>query len=85
MLAAERKTHHVVRDLKGGWRVIRGGAQRASKHFDTQAEAVAWGRELSRNQGSELYIHRQDGTIQSKDSYGRDAASARSGRARARS
>jgi hypothetical protein len=64
-----QKTHHVVPDPDGGWRVIKGGATRDSKHFETKTAAVSWGREVSKTLGSEFVIHKKDGTIQRKDSY----------------
>lgn len=66
------KTHHVVPNSNGGWDVKKGGAERASKHTDTKAEAVDIAREISRNQGTELTIHGKDGRIQRKDSHGND-------------
>ena len=65
-------SHHVVPNPDGGWDVKRSGASRASRHFDTKAEAVDAGREISTNQRTEFVIHRQDGTIQRKDSHGND-------------
>ena len=65
-------SHHVVSNPNGGWDVKRSGASRASRHCDTQAEAVDVGREISRNQRTEFVIHRQDGTIPRKDSHGND-------------
>lgn len=44
------KSQHVVSNSKGGWDVKKSGADRASKHFDTQAEAVKWATELAKNQ-----------------------------------
>jgi len=67
-----RKTHHVVPDAKGGWNVKRGGASRASKHFDTKKEAEQYGRNVSRNQGTEFVIHGRNGKIQRSDSHGND-------------
>ena len=67
-----RKTHHVVHNPNGGWDVKRGGAQRSSGHFDTKAEAVYTGRQISVNQGTEFLIHGLDGRIQSSDSHGND-------------
>jgi hypothetical protein len=67
-----RKTHHVVPSANGGWNVKKGGAERASGHFDTKAKAVKAGREISRNQGSEFLIHGKNGIIQSSDSHGND-------------
>lgn len=67
-----KKSHHVVPAPDGGWNVKKGGADRASKHFEKKAEAVDWGRDVSRTQKSEFVVHRRDGTIQEKDSYGKD-------------
>ena len=67
-----RKTHHVVPDSDGGWNVRRGGASRASGHFDTKREAEDFARVVSINQNSELLIHGRDGKIQRADSHGGD-------------
>lgn len=66
------KTHHVVPHQGGGWDVRRGGAERASGHFETKQEAVDYGREVSRNQETELRIHNRNGQIAQSDSHGRD-------------
>lgn len=66
------KSHHVVPNPAGGWDVRRGGGERASGHFDTKTQAVDRGREISRNQGTELRIHNRDGRIASSDSHGND-------------
>lgn len=66
------KTHHIVPNPKGGWDVKRGGASRASSHHDTKQEAVNRGREISRNQNTELRIHNKDGRISGSDSHGND-------------
>jgi len=67
-----RKTHHVVPAPQGGWNVKRGGGSRSSAHFDRKQDAIDRGREISRNQGSELVIHNQDGKISRSDSHGND-------------
>lgn len=64
-------SHHVVSNPDGGWNVKRGEGDRGSGHFDTKQEAVDYGRQLSRNQETELHIHNKDGRSQS-DSHGRD-------------
>ncbi len=66
------KQTHVVPNQSGGWDVKQKNAQRASGHFDTKKEAINRGREISRNQDSELFIHNLDGTISNKDSHGND-------------
>lgn len=73
-----RKEHHVVHNAsKGGWDVKRSGAQRASIHTATKADAVKVGRIMSQRAGSELVIHGTDGRIQRKDSHGNDPCSPR--------
>jgi len=69
------KSHHVVPNKAGGWDVKAGGAQRASVHADTKQAAVDAGRAISRNQGTELYIHNKNGQIGQKDSHGHDPRS----------
>ena len=65
-------THHVVPNPGGGWDVRRGGAERASGHFDTKQEAVDRGREISRNASTEFKIHNRDGRVSQSDSHGND-------------
>lgn len=67
-----KKTHHIIPNPKGGWDLKKGGAEKASNHFDKKIDAIDKGREISRRQGSEFYIHGKDGKIQSKDSHGND-------------
>ena len=64
--------HHLVPNPAGGWDVKRPGAQRASAHAETKSEAECLGREISSRQGTEYFIHGQNGRIQRKDSHGRD-------------
>ena len=67
-----RKTTHVVHNKNSGWDIKQGGSSRISGHFDKKSDAVDRAREISRNRGSELYIHNRDGKIGSKDSHGSD-------------
>lgn len=67
-----RDTHRVMPHPDGGWQVRRDGDERASHRTDTQREAIDVGREISRNQGTELQIHRPDGRIRESDSHGND-------------
>jgi hypothetical protein len=59
----------------GGWQVKRDGGERASHRTETKAEAEKIGREISRNQETELQVHRKDGTIEFSDSHGNDPRS----------
>ena len=67
-----KDSHHVVHNPDGGWDVKRSGSERSSGHFDRKQDAIDSGREISRNQKTEFYIHGQDGKIQRKDSHGND-------------
>jgi len=65
-----KNIHITPRDDK--WAVIGAGDERASGLYDTQREAIDAGRELARNNRSELFIHDRDGKIRDRDSYGGD-------------
>lgn len=67
-----RNSHHVVPSKDGRWSVKKSGAIRATRNFDRKDDAVNYGRGVSKNVGSELYIHKRDGTIQKKDSHSND-------------
>jgi len=69
---AKSNSHHVVPASQGGWNVKRAGTDKAILHTDTKKQAVDLGRDISRNQGTELVIHGKDGVIQQKDSHGND-------------
>ena len=65
------KNQHVV-PHNGDWAVRGEGNDKVTKVTSTQAEAIKIAREIAKNQQSELVIHKQDGTIRDKDSYGND-------------
>lgn len=67
---SSNRTHVVPRD--GGWAVRKEGASRASKTFSNQADAIRYGRGQAQKERSELYIHRKDGTIRERSSFGND-------------
>jgi hypothetical protein len=70
------KSQHVVRSEKG-WVVRRSESSRADRVFDTKQEAVGYAKDVARRQQSNVYIHRPDGTIKEKDSYGTEPSSRR--------
>ncbi len=69
---SKRPTRHVVPNPDGGWDSKKGGAERASKHFETKKDAETYSREQSQKEKSELLIHGKDGKIQRSDSHGND-------------
>jgi uncharacterized protein YdaT len=66
-----KKNQHVV-PHDGRWAVKPAGGSKPSSVHDTQQEAIDRAREIARNQGSELFVHGQDGRIRERDSHGHD-------------
>ena len=66
-----RDTHRVM-PHEDDWQVKRDGGKRASRVTDTKAEAEKIGRQISRNQETELQVHRKNMTIERSDSHGND-------------
>lgn len=66
------KNQHVTPHPAGGWQVKGEGNSKATVRTSTQKEAIDRARAISRNQGSELVIHRLNGMIRDKNSHGRD-------------
>ena len=67
----ERKTYVVTTHADGGWKVQAEGASRATSVHKTKGEAVANAKELARNhQPSQLLVYKQDGTVQTEQTYG---------------
>ena len=65
------KNQHVV-PHNGEWAVRGAGNERATSLHSTQGDAIERAREIARNQESELFIHRPNGQIRERDSYGND-------------
>jgi hypothetical protein len=65
------KNQHVV-PHNGNWAVKGAGNEKATKVVETQKQAIEIAREIAINQQSELIIHRENGTIRDKDSFGND-------------
>lgn len=66
------RDQHVTPHPDGGWQVKGAGSSRATVRTETQAEAIDIARDIARNQGTELVIHRPNGQIRDKDSHGAD-------------
>ena len=67
----QKPSQHVV-PHDGDWAVRKAGSSRVTETFDTQYEAIERGIEIAKNQNTELVIHRTDGRIREKNSYGND-------------
>jgi hypothetical protein len=64
-----KNTKHVAPAIKGGWSVRNAGAERATRIFPTQSEAVSYAKDMVRREKGILYLHRADGTVKEKRSY----------------
>ena len=56
----------------GNWANKREHGANRRRIFVTQAEAIRAGRKLAKESKSEHFIHRRDGTIRARNSYGHD-------------
>jgi hypothetical protein len=65
-------SHQVVANRNGRWDVKRGGADRASAHFERTQDAVDKCREINKKQGTKFEIHDKHGKIKDSDSHGHD-------------
>lgn len=66
------KDYHVVPQHGNGWTVRQSGSKSTLGSFRTQADAARAGRTYAQQSRSELVIHRPNGQIRQKDSYGND-------------
>lgn len=66
------KNQHVTPHPNGGWQVKGAGNSRATVRTTTQEKAITYARSIAHNQQSEMVIHRPNGQIRAKDSYGND-------------
>lgn len=71
-MASKGKNQHVTKHPEGGWQVKPAGGKKATTRTDTQQQAIDIARTIAMNQGSEIVIHRPNGKIRDKDSYGID-------------
>ena len=65
------KNQHVVPHANG-WAVRGAGNERVSSIHTTQGEAISAARDTARNQRTEMLIHRPNGQIRERNTYGND-------------
>lgn len=65
------KNQHVV-PANGKWGIRGEGNSRLTVLYDRQSDAISAARQISKNQHSELLIHRTDGRIRERDSHAHD-------------
>ncbi len=66
------KNQHVTHRQDGNWQVKGEGNNKATIITKTQKEAINYARNIAINQKSEVVIHRMNGKIRDKNSYGND-------------
>ncbi|MEX2181890.1 MAG: DUF2188 domain-containing protein [Gemmatimonadaceae bacterium] len=55
-----------------GWAVKKAGADKDTKVFDRQDQAIRFATKVAKNNESELFIHSRDGRIRERNTYGSD-------------
>ena len=66
------KKNYDVSPNGGKWQVKEHGKSRATKNFDTQKEAISYGKRKAKEGKGELYIKNRQGQIRKTNSYGDD-------------
>lgn len=66
------KNQHFTPHPGGGWQVKGAGNTRATVRTETQSQAISIAKQIAKSQQSELFVHRQDGRIRERNSYGND-------------
>lgn len=66
-----KKNQHVV-PRGNKWAVVGEGNTRATAITNTQGQAINVAKPIAQNNRSEVVIHRPNGQIRDKDSYGND-------------
>lgn len=66
------KNQHVTPRKDGLWQIKGAGNGKATKITQTQLEAIEIGRQIAKNQKTELVVHGKNGRIREKNSYGND-------------
>jgi uncharacterized protein YdaT len=64
-------SQHVL-PSEDGWKVKKSHAQKATKIFENKKEAVEYARKIAKKQETELFIHKKNGQITERNTYGRD-------------
>jgi hypothetical protein len=66
-----KKNQHVV-PRGNNWAVQGAGNEKATRIVSTQNEAIKIAKEIAINQKSEMFIHRPNGQIRERNTYGKD-------------
>lgn len=72
-----KNVHTTYNKAADNWRNISEGASKPSKVFDTKAQAQAAGRQIAINNKVEHLVHKVNGQIGARNSYGNDPRKSR--------
>ena len=67
-----KHVHVTKKQEQGNWRVMQEGNPSPIAYADTQQKAFLIAREIAKDEKSDVIIHRPDGRIRERDSYGND-------------
>ncbi len=67
-----KKNQHVVPYSDGKWAVKKAWSDKVTKTFSTQKEAIDFGKDIAKNNKSELFIHWKTWRIRERNTYGDD-------------
>ena len=67
-----KKNQHVVPVPGGKWGVRGEGNSKLTRVAPTQSDAIEVARDIAQNQRADVVIHRPNGQIRDRDSYGAD-------------
>ncbi len=80
MAGNDNDRYVVQNEERGGWDVVKEDHQRASAHFDTQAQAIARAKEIVENSGrgeGDVRIQGRNGQFRDSDSGSRNESRVR--------
>lgn len=55
-----------------GWAVKKAGANKNTKVFSKQSDAIKYAKDIAKNHKSELFIHSKTGRIRERNTYNKD-------------
>lgn len=67
-----KKANHITTTNEKYWRVVKSGADRASRKFDNKSDAIKYGIMLSKKEKTDLFIHKKNGMIENSKSFSKD-------------
>lgn len=68
----KKKSQHVI-PIGNGWVVKAEGDSKFTLITDNKKDAVAFAREIAKNNHADLFIHDRDGRIKESNSYAKEA------------